>query len=171
MRSQVSSKDKQLVQHLLGHFTWTASKEPLNSVVLQYAFIYIQADESRCSYFIVIMVTVIVRLLMAKEFDICTVVSVNGTLVEDKMRRSKGECAHFSFNKCPIYTHATVQVSNLTLLFSHETVNSAVSKGDRRTSQGDGQLSQGDGWLSKADGQLSQEDGWLRQGDGWLSWQ
>ncbi len=29
----------------------------------------------------------------------------NGTLVEDKMRRFKGECEHFSFNKCPIYTH------------------------------------------------------------------
>jgi hypothetical protein len=32
-------------------------------------------------------------------------VSINGTLVEDKMRRFKGECPHFSFNKCPIYTH------------------------------------------------------------------
>jgi hypothetical protein len=32
-------------------------------------------------------------------------VSVTGTLVEDKMRRFKGECEHFSFNKCPIYTH------------------------------------------------------------------
>ncbi len=31
--------------------------------------------------------------------------SVNGTLVEDKMRRFKGECAHFSFNKCLIYPH------------------------------------------------------------------
>ncbi len=31
--------------------------------------------------------------------------SVNGTLVEDKMRRLKGECAHFSFSKCHIYTH------------------------------------------------------------------
>ena len=30
---------------------------------------------------------------------------VNGTLVEDKMRRFKGECEHFSFNKFPIYTH------------------------------------------------------------------
>ncbi len=30
--------------------------------------------------------------------------SVNGTLVEDKMRRIKGECAHFSFSKCHIYT-------------------------------------------------------------------
>jgi hypothetical protein len=32
-------------------------------------------------------------------------VRVNGTLVEDKMRIFKGECEHFSFNKCPIYTH------------------------------------------------------------------
>ncbi len=31
--------------------------------------------------------------------------SVNGTLAEDKMRRFKGECAQFSFNECPIYTH------------------------------------------------------------------
>ncbi len=30
--------------------------------------------------------------------------SVNGTLVEDKMRRIKGECAHFRFSKCHIYT-------------------------------------------------------------------
>ncbi len=29
--------------------------------------------------------------------------SVNGTLVEDKMGRFKGECAHFSCNKCSIY--------------------------------------------------------------------
>ncbi len=39
------------------------------------------------------------------KFGTCTVVSVNGTLVEDKMRRFKGACAHFSFNKCAIYTH------------------------------------------------------------------
>jgi hypothetical protein len=32
-------------------------------------------------------------------------VRVNGTLVEDKMRRFKSECEHFSFNKCPIYTY------------------------------------------------------------------
>ncbi len=31
--------------------------------------------------------------------------SVNGALVEDKMCRFKGEWAHFSFKKCPIYTH------------------------------------------------------------------
>ncbi len=30
--------------------------------------------------------------------------SVNGTLVEDIMRRIKGEYAHFSFSKCHIYT-------------------------------------------------------------------
>ncbi len=35
----------------------------------------------------------------------CTVVSLNGTLVEDKMRIFEGECVDFSFNKCPIYTH------------------------------------------------------------------
>ncbi len=29
--------------------------------------------------------------------------SVNGTQVEDKMRRFKGECAQFSFNRYPIY--------------------------------------------------------------------
>jgi hypothetical protein len=28
-------------------------------------------------------------------------VGLNGTLVEDKMRTFKGECEHFSFNKCP----------------------------------------------------------------------
>jgi hypothetical protein len=38
------------------------------------------------------------------KFGTCTVVSVNGTLVEDNMRWFKGECAHFSFNKYPIYT-------------------------------------------------------------------
>ncbi len=31
--------------------------------------------------------------------------SVNGTLVEDKMLRFQGEDAYSSFNKCPIYTH------------------------------------------------------------------
>ncbi len=31
--------------------------------------------------------------------------SVNGTPVEDKMRKFKGEFAQFSFNKCLIYTH------------------------------------------------------------------
>ncbi len=31
--------------------------------------------------------------------------SVNRTHVEDKMRRFKGECAQFSFNRFPTYTH------------------------------------------------------------------
>jgi hypothetical protein len=33
--------------------------------------------------------------------------SVNGTRVEDKICRFKGdcECVHFSFKECPIYTH------------------------------------------------------------------
>ncbi len=49
--------------------------------------------------------TVIRFLWVSAKFSTCTVVRVNGTLVEDKMRRFKGECEHFRFNKCPIYTH------------------------------------------------------------------
>jgi hypothetical protein len=30
---------------------------------------------------------------------------INGTIVEDKMRRFKGECALFIFDNGPIYTH------------------------------------------------------------------
>jgi hypothetical protein len=51
-------------------------------------------------------------------------VSVYGTLVEDKMRRFKGECAHFSFSKCYIYTHDVASANFSTN--SHETDNSAV---------------------------------------------
>ncbi len=35
------------------------------------------------------------------KFGICTVVGLNGTLVEDNMHTFKGECKLFSFNKCP----------------------------------------------------------------------
>ncbi len=57
---------------------------------------------------------------VSAKIGTCTVVSVNVTLVEDKMRRFKRECAflaeakictftlestHSIFNKCPIYTH------------------------------------------------------------------
>ncbi len=48
--------------------------------------------------------------------------SVKGTLVEDKMRRFMAECAHFSFNKCPIYTHDGASVKFSTK--SHEMDNS-----------------------------------------------
>ncbi len=53
--------------------------------------------------------------------------SVNGTLVEDKMRRFKGECPHFSFNTCPINAHdgASAKFSPN----SQETNNSAASRG------------------------------------------
>ncbi len=47
--------------------------------------------------------------------------SVNGTLVDDKMLRYKGECAHFCFNKCPIYTHDGASVKFST--DSRETLN------------------------------------------------
>ncbi len=49
--------------------------------------------------------TVIRFLWLSAKFSTCTVVRVNGTLVEYKMCRFKGECEHFRFNKCPIYTH------------------------------------------------------------------
>jgi hypothetical protein len=49
-------------------------------------------------------------------------VSVKGTLVEDKMRRFKGECPHFSFSKCPIYNHDSASAQFSTN--SHETDNS-----------------------------------------------
>ncbi len=49
--------------------------------------------------------TVIRFVSTSEKFGICTIVGLNGTLLEDQMRRFKGECAQFSFNKCPIYTH------------------------------------------------------------------
>ncbi len=51
--------------------------------------------------------------------------SVNGSLVEDKMRRFKGECPHFSFNKYHIYTHDGASAKFSTN--SHEMNNSADS--------------------------------------------
>jgi hypothetical protein len=42
---------------------------------------------------------------VSAKFGTCTVVSVNGTLVEAKMCIITLESTHFIFNKCPIYTH------------------------------------------------------------------
>ncbi len=67
--------------------------------------------------------TVIRFVLVSAKFGTCTVVGVNGTLVEDKMRGFKGEWAHFSFNKCPIYTHDSA--SDKFSTNSHKTDNSA----------------------------------------------
>jgi hypothetical protein len=46
--------------------------------------------------------TVISFVSTSAKFSIFTIVGPNGTLVEDKMRRFKSECEHFSLNKCPI---------------------------------------------------------------------
>ncbi len=51
---------------------------------------------------------------------------VNGTLVEDKMRGFKGECAHFSFITYPIYTHDGASAKFSTN--SQETDNSVGDK-------------------------------------------
>jgi hypothetical protein len=53
-------------------------------------------------------------------------VIVNGTLVEDKMRGFKGECAHFSFITYPIYTHDGASAKFSTN--SQETDNSVGDK-------------------------------------------
>jgi hypothetical protein len=66
--------------------------------------------------------TVIHFVWVSAKFGTCTVMSVNGTIVEDKMRGFKGECAHVSFNKCPIYTQDSASVKFG--INSHETDNS-----------------------------------------------
>ncbi len=43
--------------------------------------------------------------LYSAKFGTYSVVSVNGTLVEDIMHTFKSECALFSFSMCTIYTH------------------------------------------------------------------
>jgi hypothetical protein len=66
-----------------------------------------------------ISITVVLHLaLHRREY------TVNRTLVEEKMRRFKGECAHFSFNQCPIYAHDGASAKFSTN--SRETDNSAV---------------------------------------------
>ncbi len=66
------------------------------------------------------------RVSYSAKFGTCTVVSVNGTLVEDKMRSIKGEFENFSFNKCPIYTHDGASAKFNTN--SHETDNVVTSR-------------------------------------------
>ncbi len=70
------------------------------------------------------ILTVIRFVWVSATFGTCTVVTVNGTLVEDKMLSFQDECAHFSFNKCPIYTHDGASAKFSTN--SHKTDNSAV---------------------------------------------
>jgi hypothetical protein len=47
-------------------------------------------------------------------FGICNVVSLKGTLVENIMRRFKGECSHLA-STSGSFTHTTVQVPNSAL--------------------------------------------------------
>jgi hypothetical protein len=75
--------------------------------------------------FILSVYTVIRFLWVISKSGTCTVgVSVYGTLVEDKMRRFKGECAHFSFSKCHIYTRDGASANFSTN--SNETDNSVA---------------------------------------------
>jgi hypothetical protein len=52
-----------------------------------------------------VLYTVIIFVSTRAKFGTCTVVGVNGALVEAKMCTFTLECTHFIFNKCPIYTH------------------------------------------------------------------
>ncbi len=51
--------------------------------------------------------TVIRLVLISAKFGICTVVGLNGTVIEAKIGTWIGTlaCAYFSFNKCLIKTH------------------------------------------------------------------
>ncbi len=62
-------------------------------------------EQYETTLFFYVIYTVIRFLWVSAKFSTFTVVRVNRTLVEDKMRSLKGECEHFRFNKCPIYTH------------------------------------------------------------------
>jgi hypothetical protein len=70
-----------------------------------------------------VLYTVIRFVATSAKFGTCAVMSVNGTLFEDTMRRFNGKCTHFSFNKCP-FTLTMVQMSNLAL--THTTRGNSV---------------------------------------------
>jgi hypothetical protein len=68
--------------------------------------------------------TVIRFVCVSAKFGTCTVVSIYGTLVEDKMCTFTLESTHFIFNKCPIYTHDGASAKFSTN--SYETDNSVL---------------------------------------------
>ncbi len=74
--------------------------------------------------YIFLIYTVIRFVWVSATFGTWTVVSVNGTLVEEKIRRFKGECAHFCVKNCFIYTHDGANVKFSTN--SPETDNSVT---------------------------------------------
>ncbi len=58
--------------------------------------------------------TVIRFMWVSAKFGTCTIVSVNGSLVEDKMYTFTLESTHFIFNKCLIYTHGGASAKFIT---------------------------------------------------------
>jgi hypothetical protein len=74
--------------------------------------------------------TVIRFVWVSAKLCTCIIVSVNGTLYEDKMPRFKGECAHFSFKNILIYTYDDASAKFSTN--SHETDNSVAESYDRK---------------------------------------
>jgi hypothetical protein len=82
------------------------------------SLVYLEAFVSYHEDFYSRTVNYFVR-VSAKYGNCTVVVNTNGTFVQDKMRRFKGECAHFRFNKCPIYTRDGANTKFSTI--SHET--------------------------------------------------
>ncbi len=80
------------------------------------SFIYFDTKNTCTFDDLYILYTVIRFLSVSAKFGTCTVVSVNGILVEDNLHRFKGECAQFSFNKCPIYTYDGASAKFSTIL-------------------------------------------------------
>ncbi len=68
------------------------------------------------SFLVIAVLHTVLRFVWASaKFGACTVVSVNGTLVEAKMCTFTLESTDFIFNKCPIYTHDSAS-ANLALV-------------------------------------------------------
>jgi hypothetical protein len=86
-------------------------------------YLCINADRRHANEKKLSLHTVIRFVWGSAKFGTCTVVSVNGTLVEDKMRGFKSEYAHFRSNKCPNYTQDGASAKFNTI--SQETDNSA----------------------------------------------
>ncbi len=93
---------------IFAHFLIRTLGSPSSYMTLQLLhseFHYIWGKFEFLFYQCVIVCTVIRFLWVSAKFGTCTVVSVNGTLVEDKLCTFTLESTNFIFNLYPIYTH------------------------------------------------------------------
>jgi hypothetical protein len=116
---------------------WVTVGITLIQVTIQFLSIYanlsthkdkstnISNEPSQTLHLYVTSCSVIRFVWVSSKFGTCTVESVNGTLVDAKIRIFKGECAQFSFNKCPVYTRDGGSSAKFSSN-SHETDKSVV---------------------------------------------